>query len=407
MNLRKLISTLSILGPAVLVSVELFDPASIVAATASGARHGFDVLWAAFYSGVLLIVIQEISARLGVVTGRTLAESIHERYGKRYSLLLFGTLLLLGFATLTAEVMGLSLVVSYMFRIPYALAVTASILVTSFLVYRVPYDRLEKVIILLVTMIFFAYLYFVFDLNVSVADIAFHSLVPSFDRNTFYYAESVIGASIMPTYVVLHSGLVFEKGWAHHHEKGIEELVEQEDKHVVSERVDSAVSLLMGTLLNIVVIASAAILMRGNDVSDFSDIALPFYNKLGDIGLVLFATAFACAGISAVITVGLGNIYCSFGLLGSEERIRKKGFRVAFIVSLVVAGFASLLPNQIEIMVFTQYLNGALLPFVIVPLILLARDAKVMGRHKLGTASIAAASTVIVITTSLFFFGVI
>jgi manganese transport protein len=63
---------LSIFGPAILVSVELFDPASIVAATAAGAAVGLVVLWAAFYSGIMLIVIQEISARLGVVTGKTL-----------------------------------------------------------------------------------------------------------------------------------------------------------------------------------------------------------------------------------------------------------------------------------------------------------------------------------------------
>jgi Mn2+/Fe2+ NRAMP family transporter len=64
MSLRRLIKTLGVIGPAVLVSVELFDPASIVTATAAGATYGFQVLWAAFYSGILLIIIQEISARV-------------------------------------------------------------------------------------------------------------------------------------------------------------------------------------------------------------------------------------------------------------------------------------------------------------------------------------------------------
>ena len=89
MNLKQVLTIISVFGPAVLVSVELFDPASIVAATAAGAAVGFAVLWAAFYSGVLLIGIQEISARLGVVTGKTLAENIHQRFGPRYSLPLF------------------------------------------------------------------------------------------------------------------------------------------------------------------------------------------------------------------------------------------------------------------------------------------------------------------------------
>jgi manganese transport protein len=107
MSLRKLIKTFSVIGPAVLVSVELFDPASIVTATASGAAFGFDVLWAAFYSGIILIVIQEISARLGVVTGKSLAENIYEKYGRGYSYFLFVASIFLDLSTLTAKVMGL------------------------------------------------------------------------------------------------------------------------------------------------------------------------------------------------------------------------------------------------------------------------------------------------------------
>jgi Mn2+/Fe2+ NRAMP family transporter len=81
-RLKQAVRTLGVLGPAVLISVELFDPASIVTATAAGAAFGFSVLWAAFYSGILLVIVQEISARLGVVTGKTLAENIHHTYGK-------------------------------------------------------------------------------------------------------------------------------------------------------------------------------------------------------------------------------------------------------------------------------------------------------------------------------------
>ena len=76
LGLKQVIRVLGVMGPAVLVSVELFDPASIVTATASGSALGFGVLWAAFYSGVLLIIVEEVSARLGVVTHKTLADNI-------------------------------------------------------------------------------------------------------------------------------------------------------------------------------------------------------------------------------------------------------------------------------------------------------------------------------------------
>jgi len=83
--MKQVITIISVFGPAALVSVELFDPASIVAATAAGAAVGLAVLWATFYSGILLIWIQEISARLGVVTRKTLPENMHQRFGPDYS----------------------------------------------------------------------------------------------------------------------------------------------------------------------------------------------------------------------------------------------------------------------------------------------------------------------------------
>jgi manganese transport protein len=406
MSLRRIIKTLGVLGPAVLVSVELFDPASIVTATAAGAAYGFQVLWAAFYSGILLIIVQEVSARVGVVTGSTLAENIYQQFGQRYSLSLFVPSLFLEFATLTAEVMGLSLAISFVFGTPYPLGVFASILLVAVLTYFGSYKVLEKAIVFFVTIIFLAYLFFVFDLSIPIGSVVADSLIPPINGNSLYYAEAIMGASIMPTYVVLHSGLVYEKGWIHHHEKGIEELV-TDNKGVTSERVDSVVSLLMGTILNIVIIASAAVLISGTQVSGFMDIAYPFFNRLGTLGLALFALAFSLAGVAAIVTVGLGSVYSTFGYLGYEEKLKKRRFKLVFIVWLLIAGVGSFLPNQIQVIVLTQYLNGVLLPFVIIPLLVVGRNKRVMGRYRLGKVATIATSATVVITTLLFLASII
>ena len=398
---KQVLTIISIFGPAVLVSVELFDPASIVAATAAGAAVGFAVLWSAFYSGVLLIGVQEISARLGVVTGKTLAENIHERFGRRFSLPLFTISMFLNLATLTAEIMGLSLALSYLFKIAYPLAIAISILLNIILVYLTSYDKLEKILIILVTAIFLSYLYFLFSLNANVGTILYNSLVPSLKTNSFYYAEAIIGASITPTYVILHSGLVYEKGWAHHHEKGVEDLI-KEGKSVRNERVDSFVSILMGTILTIIIMASAALLIGGKSVSSFADIAAPFSIKFGIAGVEVFAIAFAFAGILAVVTVGLGTVYSAFGFLGLESRIKARRFRFVFVLALVISAIFALIPNQIQVMVFTQYLNGLLLPFILIPLVIITRNKDLMGKYKLGKATLALALATIVITTVLF-----
>jgi manganese transport protein len=401
LNLKQVLTIISVFGPAVLVSVELFDPASIVAATAAGAAVGLAVLWAAFYSGVLLIGIQEISARLGVVTGKTLAENIHQRFGPRYSLPLFTISMFLNLATLTAEIMGLSLALSFLFKIAYPLAIAISILLNIILVYLTSYDKLEKILIILVTAIFLSYVYFLFSLHANFGTIIYNSLVPSLKANSFYYAEAIVGASITPTYVILHSGLVYEKGWAHHHEKGVEDLI-KENKSVRDERVDSFVSILMGTILTIIIMASAALLIGGKSVSSFADIAAPFSIKFGIVGVEVFAVAFAFAGILAVVTVGLGTVYSAFGFLGLESRIKARRFRFVFVLALVISAFFALIPNQIQVMIFTQYLNGLLLPFILVPLVIITRNKDLMGKYRLGKATLTLAVATIVITTILF-----
>jgi manganese transport protein len=194
----RILAALGVFGPAILVSVELFDPASIVAATAAGASVGLAVLWAAFYSGIMLIVIQEISARLGVVTGKTLAENIRERYGKNFSQILFIPSIFLDLSTLTAEVMGLSLAVSFFFKEPYAIAMIVSVLLTTVLFNIGSYSILEKIIMFLVTTIFLIYFYFLLYTNLPLSSIIVNSIVPSFSGGSFYYAEAIIGASIMP-----------------------------------------------------------------------------------------------------------------------------------------------------------------------------------------------------------------
>jgi Mn2+/Fe2+ NRAMP family transporter len=211
----------------------------------------------------------------------------------------------------------------------------------------------------------------------------------------------------MPTYLVLHSGLVFEKGWIHHHEKGVDELVEAKDMKVTSEKVDSVVSLLAGTILNVVIVAIAAVLIHGKQVSSFLDIATPFLSALGSLGVTIFAVAFAFAGLSAIITVGLGSVYNTSGFLGFEERMRKRRFRLLFVIWLMIAAVAALLPDQIAIIVFTQFLNGALLPFIVIPLLLLGTNKKIMGKYKLGKITIIVALAAVTITTTLFLMSVI
>jgi Mn2+/Fe2+ NRAMP family transporter len=206
----------------------------------------------------------------------------------------------------------------------------------------------------------------------------------------------------MPTYLVLHSGLVYEKGWIHHHQKGLVTLVSRADKEISSEKVDSVVSLLAGTILNVVVVSIAAVLLQGKQVSTFLDIASPFSVTMGNLGVTLFAVIFALAGLSAIITVGLGSVYNTFGFLGFEERIGRRGFKLLLLLWLVIASVSSFLPDQIAIMVFTQFLNGALLPFVVLPMLVLGRNKKIMGKYRLGKITTAIALVTVAVTTTLF-----
>ena len=181
----------------------------------------------------------------------------------------------------------------------------------------------------------------------------------------------------------------------------MEDLI-KENKSVRDERVDSFVSILMGTILTIIIMASAALLIGGKSVNSFADIAAPFTIKFGLVGVEIFAIAFAFAGILAVVTVGLGTVYSAFGFLGLESRIKERRFRFVFVLALVISAIFAFIPNQIQVMIFTQYLNGLLLPFILVPLVIITRNKELMGKYKLGKATLTLAVATIVITTILF-----
>jgi manganese transport protein len=403
MKARGMVKVIGVFGPAVLVSVELFDPASIVTSTISGALFGFSILWAAFYSGMLLIAVQETSARLGVVTGKTLAENVYERYRKGYSYLFFSAFLFLDLGTMTAEMIGLSLAISFFTGLPYAIAIVISIIITAFLAIFFAYALLEKVIMFLVFAIFIAFAYFLFALHIPPGTILYHSLVPSLDPSSFFAAEAIFGSTIMPTYVILHSGLVSEKGWAHDHHKPVDSALRDQAANVKSERTDSVMSLFIGTALNLMIISTAAVLLSGRSVDSFFAIAYPFSHQLGTTGILLFTVAFACAGIAAVITVGLGSTYNTLGFLGYKERFKRKRFRSVFIVWLLITAVAAFfLPNPIFIMVLTQYLNAVFLPVVLVPLLTLTRDSSLMGPYRIRTGMVIVLCAIIAITTTLF-----
>jgi len=121
------------------------------------------------------------------------------------------------------------------------------------------------------------------------------------------------------------------------------------------------------------------------------------------VGTDVFGVAFAFAGILAMVTVGLGTVYSAFGFLGLESRIRARRFRLVFVLSLVISAVFAFIPYQIQIMIFSQYLNGLLLPFTLVPLVIITRNKDLMGKYKLGKATLTLAVATIIITTILFF----
>ncbi|GGA66918.1 divalent metal cation transporter MntH [Flavobacterium palustre] len=392
---------LAFFGPAYLVSVGYMDPGNWATDIAGGSQFGYSLLWVLLMSNLMALLLQSLSARLGIVTQRDLAQASRETYSKPVNYILYFLAEIAIAACDLAEVLGMAIGINLLFDIPLIEGVLITVLDTFLLLFLINKGirKMEAFIIVLVAIIGFS---FVFEMIFAQPELdkVVYGLVPSIPSEAaLYIAIGIIGATVMPHNLYLHSSLVqtrnFDRSPA-----GIKQALKY-------NFIDSTIALNLAFLVNAAILILAAATFYRNGMYEVAEIqdAHKFLQPL--LGTkwapVLFAVALIAAGQSSTITGTLAGQIVMEGYLN---------LRIQPWVRRIITRLIAIVPAVIVIYVFGESVTGKLLilsqvilslqlGFAIIPLIHFVSDKTKMKGFQVSRITQIAAWIIASIIVSL------
>jgi manganese transport protein len=373
------------LGPAYLVSVGYMDPGNWATDLAGGSQYGYKLIWVLLMSNLMALLLQSLSARLGIVRGRDLAQANRETYPAGINFILYILAEIAIAATDLAEVLGMAIGIQLLTGLPLIWGVSLTVLDTLLLLVLQRYGirKMEGFIIALVAVIGASFLIELLLVKPQVSEVA-KGLIPTIpDNNALYIAIGIIGATVMPHNLYLHSALVQTRK-IRRDDAGIRQAIKM-------NFLDSTIALNLAFLVNaaILILAAAVFFKSGRtDVAEIQDAHKLLDQLLGSkLAPFLFAIALIAAGQSSTVTGTLAGQIVMEGYL--RLRINPWLRRLLTrLLAIVPALLTILIAGDKEVgalLVFSQVLLSLQLGFAIIPLIHFVSDKKTMGSFAIGT----------------------
>ena len=392
---------LSFFGPAYLVSVGYMDPGNWATDLAGGSQFGYKLIWVLLMSNLMALLLQSLSARLGIVRGRDLAQANRETYPKYINYALYGLAEIAIAATDLAEILGMAIGIQLLTGLPLVWGVLITVLDTFLflLLQRLGMRKMEAFIIAMVAIIGLSFLIEIILAKPDLGEVV-KGFVPHIPNNTaLYIAIGIIGATVMPHNLYLHSALVQTRK-IKRDDKGIKRALKL-------NFIDSAIALNLAFFVNaaILVLAATVFFKTGRtDVAEIKKAHELLAPMLGtSLAPILFAVALIASGQSSTITGTLAGQIVMEGYLKLRINpwVRRLMTRLIAIIPAVIVILINGENNIDSLLILSQVILSLQLGFAIIPLIHFTSDKKKMGKFAIKPLTIILASLITVILVSL------
>lgn len=378
---------LAFLGPGYMVSVGYMDPGNWATDLAGGSQFGYLLLSVILLSNLMAILLQALAARLGIATGLDLAQACRARYSRPVSLLLWIACEIAIIACDLAEVIGTAIALNLLFGIPlmWGAILTALDVFLILLLMNRGFRWLEAFVIALLTLIFVCFGVQMVLAQPSIAAIA-DGFLPKAEIVTnpaaLYLAIGIIGATVMPHNLYLHSSIVQTRAYPRTEEgrrMGLRWAV-----------ADSTLALMLALFVNAAILITAAAVFHSagrTDVAEIQDAYHLLSPMLGvGIASLLFAVALLASGINSTVTATLAGQIVMEGFLSLRipdwaRRLITRG--IAVIPVVVVTGLYGE-SGTAKLLVLSQVVLSMQLPFAVIPLVRFVSDRQLMGSFVIG-----------------------
>jgi manganese transport protein len=361
------------LGPAFVAAVAYIDPGNFATNIQGGAKFGYLLLWVVLSANLIAMVVQTQSAKLGIATGRNLPELCRELFGRKVSLGLWVQAEVVAMATDIAEVVGAALGLYLLFGIDLFVAglIAGAGAFAILGLQQMGFRRLEAGISVLVGVVVLGFIFEIFSSDPDGGQVVHHLLVPGFGgTESVLLATGIIGATVMPHVVYLHSALT--------QRRIVGRSISERKRILGFERVDVVIAMSLAGLVNISMMVTAAALFHTSGLAGIDSIQGAFHglerlvspNAATIFGVALLASGFASSSVGTMA----GQVVMQGFIRRRIPIFLRRALTLAPALIVLGVGF-----NPTDALVISQVVLSFGIPFALVPLLVIARRRDVMG----------------------------
>ena len=361
------------IGPGVLIAAAFIGPGTVTLCTIAGASFGYSLIWAIILSIFSTIVLQEMSLRIGLITKMNLAQviriNIKSKFLNRLLLILIISSILIGNAAYEAgNITGASLGISAILNSQSINYIPIFIGLIAFIVlYQGDYKVLERSLVFLVLIMSISFFITAIITKPDINELINGVITPKIDSNNLMIILGLIGTTVVPYNLFLHSSLVSEK-W------------NSVNKLKVA-RFESFFSILIGGLVSLSIIITAAS-VNNKDVNGVIDLAKGLEPLYGNFAIYFLGIGLFASGITSSITAPLAAAYVAKSCFGWQDSLKSRKFRAIWIIILIIGVLVSMVKiNPIEIIKFAQFSNSLLLPIIAIILLWLINNKNIISNE--------------------------
>jgi manganese transport protein len=385
---------LAFAGPAVVASIAYMDPGNFATNIQAGAKYGYDLLWVVLLANAIAMLFQGLSAKLGIVTGKNLAEMCRAQYSRPVALSMWVVSEIAAMATDLAEFLGGAIGLSLLFGLPLlaGMAVTAVIVYGVLTLDRFGFRPIELIIASLVGIIGLCYLAEMFVAPVDWSAAAYHAVVPHIaDAGALLLVVGIVGATVMPHAVYLHSGLTQDRIPVHN---------DAERRMVLRiSNTEVVIALAAAGLVNMAMVMMAASAFHAGH-SDVAEIETAYHTLtplLGGAAAAVFLVSLLASGVSSSTVGTMAGQMIMQGFVGFRIPVWVRRL-VTMVPAFVVVAFGV---NATNALVISQVVLSIALPLPMIALLMFTRRRDIMGKFANSRLTNAAAIVATVVVFGL------
>lgn len=370
---KSLKDKLKVIGPGAIITASFIGPGTVTTATRAGASFGYAILWAVVFSIIATIVLQEMTARLGIITQKGLGEAVREQF--THPILKYGSMWLVMFAVsigcaayIAGDLLGTSLGISTLTGIPSNILGPIFGVLILFLGLSGSYKLIERVMIGLIVIMSFTFITTMVMAKPNLGEVFQGAFIPSIPSGSIIMIIALIGTTVVPYNFFMHATMVQQR-W-------------NKPSDLKEARWDTIVSISIGGLITAAILITAGAMIKGMEVTSAADLSLSLEPILGEWAKVFISLGLFAAGFSSALASPLGAAYTVGSVLKWENGMKDKRFKAVFVIIMIIGIVSSGLGfKPLDVLLFAQALNGILLPVIAILLLIIMNNKKRLGEY--------------------------